>query len=171
MWDRLSRAVLTDGRIHQGRLGRTVIYAWLAALATAVAAAIVEALVGTSITNWMSLGFGGVLLAFPFAFIILYLVWVVIAACVRRLHDRDKSGWWVIPLVCVPITLDWLSNPKWLGVSTTLLMAVVALGLALWGIAELLVRRGSPGDNRFGPSPLPKRQPLVPPVPPASVAP
>lgn len=52
----------------------------------------------------------------------------VLAVLVRRLHDIDRSGWWLlislIPLVGVIILLVWLCT------------------------------RGTTGDNRFGPDPL-----------------
>lgn len=47
---------------------------------------------------------------------------------VRRLHDTDRSGWWVL-VGCIPL------------VGFLVLMYFAA-------------RRGTPGDNRFGPDPL-----------------
>jgi uncharacterized membrane protein YhaH (DUF805 family) len=29
-------------------------------------------------------------------------LWVFLAASVKRLHDRDKSGWWMVPFFLVP---------------------------------------------------------------------
>ncbi len=51
-----------------------------------------------------------------------------IAVSVRRLHDRDYSGWWVL-LAFVPL-VGWII-------------------LLVW-----FVMRGTVGDNRFGPDPL-----------------
>ena len=48
---------------------------------------------------------------------------------VRRFHDRDKSGWW-------------------------LLIAFIPLVGAIWLIVELGFLRGTYGPNRFGPDPL-----------------
>ncbi len=48
---------------------------------------------------------------------------------IKRCHDRDKSGWWV------------------------LLMFVPLVGF-IWAIIDLGILEGTPGDNRFGPDPL-----------------
>lgn len=51
-----------------------------------------------------------------------------LAVSVRRLHDVDRSGWWLllwfIPLIGLIVLLVWACT------------------------------RGTPGDNRFGPDPL-----------------
>lgn len=72
---------------------------------------------------------------FPFnAFSPLNSVWSIatflpgLAVAVRRLHDVDKSGWWVL-LVLIPL-IGWLI-------------------LLYWAI-----QRGTVGDNRFGSDPL-----------------
>lgn len=67
--------------------------------------------------NWISIPFN-----------LLYL-WTNWAVCAKRLHDRDKSGWWQL-LVLIPI-IGWI----WL---------LVVIGFL----------RGTPGPNRFGPDPL-----------------
>lgn len=51
-----------------------------------------------------------------------------IAVAVRRLHDRDKSGWWYL-LVLIPL--------------------IGAIILLVW-----FVQRGTVGPNRFGSDPL-----------------
>jgi uncharacterized membrane protein YhaH (DUF805 family) len=59
----------------------------------------------------------------------LALAWPAIAVSVKRWHDRDKSGWWVL-LNLVPI-VGWL-----------------------WALIENGALRGTPGPNRFGADPL-----------------
>lgn len=66
-----------------------------------------------------------------------------ISLSVRRLHDLNKSGWWLLlPLVCLPIFL---------------IVPVLAM-LVILGIGVLFLvwycTRGTAGDNRFGPDPL-----------------
>jgi uncharacterized membrane protein YhaH (DUF805 family) len=73
---------------------------------------------------------------------------------VRRLHDRNKSGWWILPLYVVPFLIGTISNQTsddlWgLG------LALVGLILWLWGLVELGFLRGTVGPNRFGLDPLP----------------
>lgn len=67
--------------------------------------------------------------AFPlFSIIIsLALIWPSIAVSVKRWHDRDKSGWWML------ITLIPLVGP-------------------IWALVENGFLAGTEGDNRFGPT-------------------
>jgi uncharacterized membrane protein YhaH (DUF805 family) len=51
-----------------------------------------------------------------------------LAVSVRRLHDTDRSGWWVL-LFLIPL--------------------IGAIVLLIWYCS-----RGTPGGNRFGPDPL-----------------
>ena len=55
----------------------------------------------------------------------LLILWPAIAVTVKRWHDRDKSGWWVL-INFIPV----------LGV--------------IWSLVENGLLRGSRGDNRFG---------------------
>jgi uncharacterized membrane protein YhaH (DUF805 family) len=59
----------------------------------------------------------------------LLLLWPALAVSVKRWHDRDKSGWWVL-LNLVPV-VGWL-----------------------WALIENGFLRGTDGPNRFGPNPL-----------------
>ena len=67
------------------------------------------------------------------ATIILYLlglvfIWSVIAIQVKRWHDRDKSGWWIL-INFIPI-------------------------IGLWALVENGFLSGTEGKNRFGEDPL-----------------
>lgn len=83
------------------------------------------------------------------------LVWVTTATAFRRLHDRDTRGWWLVPRVLVPaMVLGWLQARDAPLSIIAGLIALLALALALWGLIEMGFRRGTKGDNRFGPDPL-----------------
>jgi uncharacterized membrane protein YhaH (DUF805 family) len=68
------------------------------------------------------------------------LVWLVnglilialVMQCIRRLHDRNYSGWWLLAVL------------------------IPAAG-ALWLLWQLALRRGIAQDNRWGPDPLQPR--------------
>ena len=60
-------------------------------------------------------------------FVLLALV-PAIMVYIKRFHDRDKSGWWV-------------------------LIALIPLIGAIWILVELGFLAGTPGPNRFGPPP------------------
>ena len=70
----------------------------------------------------------------PFAGIVIFVfaviaTWVSIAVAVKRYHDRNKSGWWVL-IIFVPV-----------------------IG-GLWYLIECGFLRGTPGPNNYGPDPL-----------------
>jgi uncharacterized membrane protein YhaH (DUF805 family) len=74
-----------------------------------------------------------------------------IATAVRRLHDRDKTGWWMILFFLVPAILHTVGNVSNNGQQIAL--NVIAAPLWAWGFIELGFARGTAGNNRFGPSP------------------
>lgn len=80
------------------------------------------------------------------------LVWIAATAAVRRLHDRDRSGWWLIVFVVLPWGLLGLGTLDRHGPGEAVATALAA-GLGLWGAAEMLVLAGTRGANRFGPDP------------------
>lgn len=104
------------------------------------------------------------------------LVWADIATTVKRLHDRKKSGWWIIvfkvlPAVCmvaglivigIPLsameggdvareairqTPLQISDTAWAWFFGLFFTGVV---LGLWGFIELYCLRGTDGSNRYG---------------------
>jgi uncharacterized membrane protein YhaH (DUF805 family) len=92
-----------------------------------------------------------------------------IAVCIKRLHDRDRSGWWLLLFYVGPVavaliggfffwaaadTVGMSAEWSYLGLRLCLLGGIA---LAIWGFVEIGCRRGTAGYNRFGPDP-PKRQ-------------
>lgn len=65
----------------------------------------------------------------------IYLLIPNIAVQVRRFHDRNLSGWWVLAGII-------LSNIPYIGTVVGIAMLVVT------------ILKGTEGDNRFGPDPL-----------------
>jgi uncharacterized membrane protein YhaH (DUF805 family) len=76
---------------------------------------------------------------------------------IKRLHDRNKSGWWIVPFFMAPVLLhrpsDWLADPPF-----ALLVDALGYGLGGWCFIDLLGLRGTTGPNRFGPDPLAPRK-------------
>jgi uncharacterized membrane protein YhaH (DUF805 family) len=76
---------------------------------------------------------------------------VGMAASTRRLHDRDRSGWWLLFFCLLPPMLGSVAQAAgelgWL-------LSVLGLGLLLWGTVELGFLKGRPGANRYGADPL-----------------
>jgi uncharacterized membrane protein YhaH (DUF805 family) len=74
-----------------------------------------------------------------------------IAIGIRRLHDRDKGGWWILPLFVAPLILGQL-GPHMDGAGPILSLAAIAL--SIWAVVELGCLRGTGGPNQYGPDPL-----------------
>ena len=79
--------------------------------------------------------------------------WVYAATSVKRLHDRDRSGWWIIPFCVAPSLYNQFED------RFNLSYAALPLGLAafvflIWGFVEMYFLTGSRKTNRFGPNPL-----------------
>lgn len=78
----------------------------------------------------------------------------------RRLHDRNKSAWWLLLYQGVPTLLDGLRAMAALadksgdGGGLSALLGLISFCLSLWVLVDLGFRRGSPGPNRFGEDPL-----------------
>jgi uncharacterized membrane protein YhaH (DUF805 family) len=77
---------------------------------------------------------------------------------VRRLHDRDRTGWWALIFVVLPNGLPVLGQyliqtQPGLG-EPMILFPIAAFALAAWGFVELGCLRGTAGENRYGPDPL-----------------
>jgi uncharacterized membrane protein YhaH (DUF805 family) len=81
-------------------------------------------------------------------------LWVYFATAIKRLHDRDKSAWWAIPLVAIPTFYNhyavWLPDDSYL----TLIISLVAFVFGIWAFVELYCLKGSRKTNRFGANPL-----------------
>ena len=79
--------------------------------------------------------------------------WIFLATATKRLHDRDRSGWWTIPFFLAPGLFsqfsDLLPDSHW-----AQSLSLTASTLWLWGIVELFIVPGTAGHNRFGPDPL-----------------
>jgi uncharacterized membrane protein YhaH (DUF805 family) len=86
------------------------------------------------------------------------------SAAVRRLHDKNRNGWWYFPvlawflltLVFPYFKVEALSeNPIELIAIQSSILLIILLG-AFYSLILLIwfCRKGTEGDNRFGPDPL-----------------
>ena len=103
---------------YEGRLNRQPF--WIGNIVLGVinvAGSLIGAAIGGSIGN---------LIGLIFALAVLY---PGICLSIKRCHDRNKSGWWIL-IVLIPI-----------------------VGI-IWWIVEFGCLRGTEGDNNFGPDPL-----------------
>jgi uncharacterized membrane protein YhaH (DUF805 family) len=79
-----------------------------------------------------------------------------LAVGVKRLHDRDKSGWWLLLFYIVPSVafaaatgLSFYSIGADSGGATLVagLLWLVGLAVLIWAVIELGCLRGTPGAN------------------------
>ena len=93
------------------------------------------------------------------AVLYLGLLYSAVAVGVKRLHDRDKSGWWLLIFYFGPGILDGvgrLTDASAISVAH-MVLSVASLAVAVWGIVELGILRGTRGPNQYGPDPLERR--------------
>jgi uncharacterized membrane protein YhaH (DUF805 family) len=138
------------GRINRGKY-------WLAVLIYVVVwvVFIVGGLIwlgGMNIDNLFSLAGAGLLIWLIAIILLIAGTWSGLAVGVKRLHDRDKSGWWVLLFWFGPSLLG--SWPAATSNSGGLILSLVAAAIAIWAFVELGCLRGTPGPNLYGPDPL-----------------
>ena len=98
----------------------------------------------------------------PMAVVNLLFAMLLAAAVVRRLHDRDWSGWWAL----LPVPFMVYSQFQGSKAATMMmrgtsdpavLMPAQLNGLFYWiaviALVVILVQQGTSGTNRFGPEP------------------
>jgi uncharacterized membrane protein YhaH (DUF805 family) len=83
--------------------------------------------------------------------------WVVLALGARRLHDRNKSVWWLLLFWGVPTFFSLFAALGAAGGgSRDAANFIAALGLpfSIWAFVELGCLKGTSGPNKFGDDPL-----------------
>jgi uncharacterized membrane protein YhaH (DUF805 family) len=141
----------------EGRIGRGTY--WLAILA--LIAAVVVLTFAPFLLN--SEAAAVLLLALTSQFIWLLSLWPILAVGAKRLHDRDKNGWWLLVfwllpfvLVCGGLSIVLYDDPR-TGrsgdFSTGAVLICASLLPTLWGIIELGILPGTRGPNLYGADP------------------
>jgi uncharacterized membrane protein YhaH (DUF805 family) len=91
------------------------------------------------------------------------MIWINLAVTAKRLHDRNRNGWWAVAVFAVNrlsyvyygVFFD-LSFGVDISIAVELLFALLAVAMSLlqtWVIIELFFVAGTDGPNRFGPDP------------------
>lgn len=94
------------------------------------------------------------------------LLWAVLALNVKRLHDRNRSGWWLILVWLVSTLVSWI-GPRFPEVPEPSVPNKVDLGIILFAIAllalsvanpylfiEAYLIRGNSDPNNYGDGPM-----------------
>jgi uncharacterized membrane protein YhaH (DUF805 family) len=107
---------------YEGRINRQRYWAFtLVYLAAYVVTSIIDAIIGSEI------GVVSLLL-------VLAAIYPSICVTIKRWHDRDKSGWWI-------------------------LISLIPIVGAIWSLVECGFLKGTEGANRYGDDPLTPRAP------------
>jgi uncharacterized membrane protein YhaH (DUF805 family) len=118
---------------------------WIVSVAVSVAMAVVAALA--------AFGDFGLGLVASLMILLIPLIWISFALRAKRLHDRNKSAWWLLIFYLLPAILDRVGEVAG-GIAIVFLVASFAL--TIWALIELGFRRGTSGPNDYGPDPLAK---------------
>jgi uncharacterized membrane protein YhaH (DUF805 family) len=92
----------------------------------------------------------------------LFNLWINLALIAKRLHDRDRTGWWLavqfvaiaVAVLLAVLTLSLPKDQRQPLESLAVLVVIAVFTLVLWLFGEIGFLRGRPGPNRFGPDPL-----------------
>lgn len=104
----------------QGRIGRKAFW-----LTTLIATVVASLIIGAIFTGLASSEISETELIFILAILYIPMTWIGLAIQIKRWHDRNKSGWWV------------------------LIMFVPVIG-PLWALIETGFLAGSPAANDYG---------------------
>jgi uncharacterized membrane protein YhaH (DUF805 family) len=124
----------------RGRINRMPY--WLVSIAVMIVMAVPFALVAAS-GVWQS--------AMLLLLLLIPLIWIGLALAVKRLHDRNKSAWWLVIFYVLPGIMEGIG--EFAGDAEVVLL-IASSALSIWALVELGFLRGTAGPNDYGPDPL-----------------
>jgi uncharacterized membrane protein YhaH (DUF805 family) len=95
--------------------------------------------------------------------VIVFIPWLMwgLAIHTERLHDRDRSAWWLGVFYGLPALLGGLTEAaSFTGLADTVLhdilniLSLASFVLTIWGFVEIGCLRGTAGPNKYGANPL-----------------
>jgi uncharacterized membrane protein YhaH (DUF805 family) len=113
------------------------------------------------IATMLSLGMSDIapILGIVFIPVLCIFMVAILANVARRLHDRNKSAWWLLLFFVLPTLLslpfrlvEAAHNEAAAGPAG--LVAILGLPFSIWAFIELGCLKGTSGPNRFGDDPL-----------------
>ena len=106
---------------------------------------------GTTQQGQIILAFAGMIFIGP-----LVIMWPLSVILIKRIHDRNKSGWLVLALLLPSLYQLWVpfNNLFMWGGGDSTLVDVIGLLVGVWFFIEFGCVRGTIGPNRYGPDPV-----------------
>jgi uncharacterized membrane protein YhaH (DUF805 family) len=77
--------------------------------------------------------------------VLLLAFWIGIPQTMRRLHDIDLPGYWVLLLLTLGVAGQLVPPP----------LVYVFSGVCWWSQVWFFFKRGTVGENQYGPDPIP----------------
>jgi uncharacterized membrane protein YhaH (DUF805 family) len=77
-----------------------------------------------------------------------------LAVGVTRLHDRNKTAWWMLVFYLCPPIIETFAQLADLDSALMVNLMVLSGIVTVWAVVELGCLRGTVGANRYGPDPL-----------------
>ena len=143
----------------KGRINRKPF--WLRTLVLYVAIIVLMGLVyfaagGPSLLTGESDIFGGVAIIGGIFFLVAIIAFYVsiFSLSVRRLHDRNKSGWWVLFVFIISAALGAVGEMLKGSDGVQIAVGLASLIISIWFLIEVGFRKGTIGANNYGPDPL-----------------
>lgn len=104
----------------------------------------------------------GLVVVLAVFFVAIYYMYLAVTA--KRLHDRNRSAWWILVFLLAPTLLifapEIVVDTKALSMHdpradiAIFVPMLAGVALTVWGFVELYCLRGTIGDNRYGRDPL-----------------
>jgi uncharacterized membrane protein YhaH (DUF805 family) len=142
---------------YQGRINRAKF--WLAVLIYVVASVIAGAIAFASGSEALGT------LIHAVVSLVAFVSGIFVA--IKRLHDRDKSGWWLVLFYIAPgflaviggVAMMFAMMGEAIGTGSFAFLCFAAAGaISIWAFVEFGCLRGTVGPNQYGPDPLAPEQ-------------
>ena len=135
----------------QGRISRQPY--WLVTIAMIALTLVLFGIVFFAVGSFPAGGLEAAIADGTLWLLVLYipLIWIGLAVATKRLHDRDKSAWWLLLFYGLPGVLDGAGRA--IGDMGTVL-SLAGSAISIWALIDLGFLRGTPGPNRYRPDPL-----------------
>jgi uncharacterized membrane protein YhaH (DUF805 family) len=134
-----------EGRINRGKYWLAVLILTLVYIAFGIVFGIFYAVAGETV--------GAIIGAIAGLVALVVGIWGSLATAIKRLHDREKSGWWLLVFWLVPAILNGIGSVA--GGIVGGALAIASFGISVWGFVEIACLKGTTGPNMYGPDPLP----------------
>jgi uncharacterized membrane protein YhaH (DUF805 family) len=95
----------------------------------------------------------GIGLVLVFLVVLVPMIVSSFAIGIKRLHDRDQSGWWLVLFYIGPSAVSAIGQSSGSRM-VSLVLSLASFAISIWAIVVLGFLRGTRGPNRYGPDPL-----------------